>query len=238
MTRFLFSAWGVSLGLHLVALALLGVSMQAWPRGAGDGGSHSTGIVLNHSDDEGELRNGDNGDGEELRKLEEAPQAPELLASNPPVLPTPAISNRTAERAAATAVVPVSTTQAVVGRVASGRGRSGSPSGTGEAKVSVFGVEGHGRKFLYLFDRSASMEGAPLSAAKRQLVQSMQSLGNGQQFRIIFFNTKTQAFSGDGGPNRNAFATDRNKQLAANFVGGITADGGTDRMVALPLGQT
>jgi hypothetical protein len=64
-------------------------------------------------------------------------------------------------------------------------------------------------------------------------MQSMQSLGNGQQFHIIFFNTKTQAFAGDVGANRNAFATDRNKQLAANFVGGITADGGTDRMVAL-----
>ena len=112
-------------------------------------------------------------------------------------------------------------------------GRSGSAGGTGEAKVSVFGVEGRGKKFLYLFDRSASMEGAPLSAAKRQLVESMQSLGNGQQFHIIFFNTKTQALAGDDGPNRNVFATDRNKQLAANFVGGITADGGTDRMVAL-----
>jgi hypothetical protein len=28
-------------------------------------------------------------------------------------------------------------------------------------------------------------------------------------------------------------ASDRNKQLAANFVGGITAEGGTDRMIAL-----
>ena len=36
-----------------------------------------------------------------------------------------------------------------------------------------------------------------------------------------------------GGGRRIAFATDRNKQLAANFVGGITADGGTDRMIAL-----
>jgi hypothetical protein len=238
MTRFLFSAWGISLGLHLVALALLVGSMQAWPRGAGDGGNHSMGIVLNHSGDDGELRNGDNGDGDDLRKLEEVPQAPELFATTPPALPTPATSNRAAEqvtqeRAVATAVVPVSATQSTAGHVAIGRGRSGSPGGNGEAKVSVFGVEGRGRKFLYLFDRSASMAGAPLSAAKRQLVESMRSLGNGQQFHIVFFNTRTQAFDGDGGPNRNAFATDRNKQLAANFVGGITADGGTDRMVAL-----
>ena len=112
--------------------------------------------------------------------------------------------------------------------------RSGTLGGTGEATGQrVWCSKDTGSKFLYLFDHSASMEGAPLSAAKRQLVQSMQSLGNGQQFHIIFFNTKTQAFAADGGKNQNAFATDRNKQLAANFVGGITADGGTDRMIAL-----
>ncbi len=233
MRRFLFSAWGVSLLLHLAALAALGVSMQTWPRGAGDGSSHSMGIVLNHSGDEGELRNGDNGDGEHLRKLE-ALQAPELLAPPVPELPTPEVSGGAAQSAAAAEVVQASATQATNARPASsGHGRNGTQGATGEAKVTVFGVEGRGKKFLYLFDRSASMEGAPLSAAKRQLVQSMQSLGNGQQFHIIFFNTKTQSFSGDDGPNRNVLATDRNKQLAANFVGGITADGGTDRMVAL-----
>lgn len=234
MRRFLFSAWGVSFGLHLAALVALGISMQAWPRGAGDGGSHSIGLVLNHSGDEGELRHGDNGDGDELRKRQEAPQAPELLAAAPPALPMPSVNIDAANAAASPSVVQASATQATEARVeSSGHGRSGTPGGTGEAKVRVFGVEGRGRKFLYLFDRSASMEGAPLSAAKRQLVQSMQSLGNGQQFHIIFFNTKTQSFAGDAGPKRDAYATDRNKQLAANFVGGITADGGTDRMVAL-----
>ena len=35
------------------------------------------------------------------------------------------------------------------------------------AQVSVFGVEGKGNKFVYVFDRSASMEGPPLAAAKK-----------------------------------------------------------------------
>ena len=51
--------------------------------------------------------------------------------------------------------------------------------------------------------------------------------------RDVFFNTKTQTFDITGGGRRTAFATDRNKQLAAKFVGGITADGGTDRLTAL-----
>ena len=77
------------------------------------------------------------------------------------------------------------------------------------------------------------MEGPPLAAAKRQLIESLRSLESVHQFHIIFFNTRTQSFDITGGGRRIAFATDRNKQLAANFVGGITADGGTDRLVAL-----
>lgn len=112
-----------------------------------------------------------------------------------------------------------------------GSGQGGGPGG--EASVSVFGVEGRGRRFVYLFDRSASMEGAPLLAAKRQLLQSLQSLGTSHQFHIVFFNTKTHSFDAVTGGGRNNYASERNKQLAANFVGGITADGGTDRMAAL-----
>jgi len=119
------------------------------------------------------------------------------------------------------------------GKFLSGGGRRGSPSGGGKARVSVFGIEGIGNKFVYLFDRSSSMEGPPLAAAKRQLIESLRSLESVHQFHIIFFNTRTQAFDITGGGRRIAFATDRNKQLAANFVGGIVADGGTDRLIAL-----
>jgi uncharacterized protein with von Willebrand factor type A (vWA) domain len=97
----------------------------------------------------------------------------------------------------------------------------------------VFGVEGTGSKFVYVFDRSSSMEGPPLAAAKRQLIESLESLESVHQFHIIFFSTQTRSFDITGGGRRIAFATDRNKQLAANFVGGITADGGTDRLAAL-----
>jgi hypothetical protein len=113
------------------------------------------------------------------------------------------------------------------------QGRGGSPGGRGYAHVRVFGVEGHGNKFVYVFDRSASMEGAPLAAAKRQLVESLGALASIHQFHIIFFNHRLQSFDISGGGKRIAFGSDRNKQLAANFVGGITADGGTDRFSAL-----
>jgi von Willebrand factor type A domain len=106
-------------------------------------------------------------------------------------------------------------------------------SGDGYAKVKVFGVEGTGNKFVYLFDRSASMEGAPLANAKRQLIDSLKSLDELHQFHIIFFNHRLQAFNAASGGRRIAFATDRNKLLAAGFVRRVKADGGTDRFVAL-----
>jgi hypothetical protein len=111
------------------------------------------------------------------------------------------------------------------------RGLSGGT--TDYAKVSVFGVQGTGTKFVYVFDRSSSMEGPPLAAAKKQLIESFKSLDTVHQFHIIFFNQRLKSMDITGGGRRVAFATDRNKQLAANFVGGITADGGTDRFIAL-----
>jgi hypothetical protein len=116
---------------------------------------------------------------------------------------------------------------------ASRQGRAGLLAGQGYAHVRVFGVEGRGNKFVYAFDRSSSMEGGPLQAAKRQLIDSLGSLTNIHQFHIIFFNHRLQSFDITGGGRRIAFATDRNKQLAANFVGGIVAEGGTDRFAAL-----
>jgi len=101
------------------------------------------------------------------------------------------------------------------------------------AKISVFGVEGTGNKFVYLFDRSSSMEGAPLAAAKQQLLRSLEGLQDTHQFHIVFFNHRLQSSGVKGGSQRIAFATQRNKQLASRFVSGVKADGGTERFAAL-----
>ena len=103
----------------------------------------------------------------------------------------------------------------------------------GKATVRVFGIEGSGSKFVYVFDRSISMQGAPLRAAKRQLVASLASLDSVHQFQIIFFNHLPQAWDLTGGQERIAFATEANKRLAEKFVRGISASGGTYRLVAL-----
>jgi hypothetical protein len=229
-------AWAISIFFHSSVIALLLLVIQPWPRGAGEQSNHSVGIVLNSDGAEDEPQGGDGVQSGAAPDDTEPPEPPALLT--PPQETATAEINRNVQQAqlvklAAAPIAEKEGGQPTKEQPSLGKGRSGVPGGNGYAKVSVFGVEGKGNKFVYVFDRSASMEGAPLAAAKRQLLESMRSLESVHQFHIIFFNTRTHAFDFSGGGRRIAFATDRNKQLAANFVGGVTADGGTDRMIAL-----
>lgn len=109
----------------------------------------------------------------------------------------------------------------------------GAPGELGEkASVEYFGVRGEGTKFVYLVDRSASMDGDPLAAAKQEMVQSLESLDEVHQFQIIFFNTRAEPFTIDG-RQRIAFASEQNKRMADRLLRGVTAHGGTDRRDAL-----
>jgi hypothetical protein len=238
-------AWLFSVLIHTGTLLLLCAAIQPISRGAPDAQFGSMGIVLHPTS---AVATPNDGDGQNIRQtvaIIEDPSPPNLLAAAPtdtnestttksdeaPESPKPA-----AGTPAATKKPPAKQTKSsgkASGRPTASSGRAGSGSGSGYAQVSVFGVQGRGSKFIYVFDRSASMEGVPLAAAKKQLVDSLQSLESVHQFHIIFFNTKIQSFDLTGGGHRIAFASDRNKKLAANFVGGITADGGTDRMLAL-----
>ncbi|HEX4143815.1 MAG TPA: VWA domain-containing protein [Pirellulales bacterium] len=118
------------------------------------------------------------------------------------------------------------------------KGSSGSKNlrGSGYARTGVFGIESEGYKFVYVFDRSGSMGGhggAPLAAAKKQLIDSLEHLGQTHQFQIIFYNDDPHVFNLTGSPSRLVFANDQNKTLAERFIGSITADGGTAHEEAL-----
>jgi hypothetical protein len=224
-------AWVFSIMFHGSALVLLGMAVQQAPRGAAEEPGRSVGIVLKSTSAAGDFYEGEEDQADEAAVAETAPPA-DILSALPSETPAN-VSEESTLPPSPGAGPAASGGQPDAGKFTSGGGRRGSPSGGGAARVSVFGVQGTGTKFVYLFDRSSSMDGAPLAAAKRQLIESLQSLEGVHQFHIIFFNTRTLSFDMTGGGRRIAFATDRNKQLAANFVGGITADGGTDRLTAL-----
>ncbi|MEO8496385.1 MAG: hypothetical protein ABI614_15060, partial [Planctomycetota bacterium] len=109
----------------------------------------------------------------------------------------------------------------------------------GQARTQVFGAEGTGNKFVYVFDRSASMEGfqgRPMAAAKAQLVASLGDLESVHQFQIVFYNEEPAVFHPDRSrPPSILFASDENKQLATSFVERMTAIGGTRHVEALKL---
>ena len=201
---------------HLSAVVLIVAAIDTRPQGAGEDSSGEIGIVL--SDDGG----GSNA----AEPVSEPPPAASL------VKPTAVATDVTPVAAPAAAAPALSSSPRIAQAPVGGAGNYG-PPGDGQTSVRVFGVEGKGTKFVYVFDRSSSMEGAPLATAKQQLVQSLESLSSVHQFHIIFFNQQVRNSDLSGGGRRVAFATDRNKKLAARFVGGITADGGTDRLPAL-----
>ena len=108
----------------------------------------------------------------------------------------------------------------------------------GKARVRLFGIVGEGYKFVYVFDRSDSMnwfEQRPLRAAKAELLASLESLGETHQFQIIFYNHEPLVFNPAGHPYRLAFGTEENKRRAQRFVQSVVASGGTRHMEALLL---
>ncbi|MBC8353029.1 MAG: hypothetical protein H8E66_13620 [Planctomycetes bacterium] len=124
-----------------------------------------------------------------------------------------------------------------IGFTTGSEGARGLPGG--QARTQVFGAEGTGNKFVYVFDRSASMDGfqgRPMAAAKSQLTASLEDLESVHQFQIVFYNEKPAVFHPDRSrPPSILFASDENKRLATSFVKRMTAIGGTRHIDALNL---
>ena len=105
----------------------------------------------------------------------------------------------------------------------------------GKVTTEVFGIKGTGSRFVYVFDRSKSMEGynaKPLLAARQELMQSLNSLGTSQQFQIIFYNDNVKIFQ-HGGLSTMCDANEDNKLAAKEFVRSVGGDAGTDHIKAL-----
>ena len=222
-------AWIVSTLVHAMLLLLALLFVNVAPRGAADEPGREVGVVLKQATPDGALYEGSpaatsdaTSDATTDQSTSEALPDTSKETGFDQLLPSPlGIGPQTGGGTAA-------------GELSSG----GAPSKPvqlpgGGARTSVFGVEGEGRKFAYVFDRSASMAGPPLAAAKKQLIKSLESLGGTHQFQIVFFNFRLTSPDLTGGQNRIAFADDRNKEFAEGFISSVVADGGTNRVAAL-----
>ena len=123
------------------------------------------------------------------------------------------------------------------GRAGDVTANSGGPRGkVGTARTKVFGLEGEGNRFVYVFDRSGSMDGfdaRPLRAAKAELLNSLIDLQRIHQFQIIFYNERPKVFNPGGGRARMMWGDEASKRLARAFVNSVSASGSTDHMAAL-----
>lgn len=227
-------AWAFSVLTHSLVLALALWAVDRTPRGAADEPARQAGIVVKSQDQTDAVYEGEE-DQQQAAEQEAAESQREALTE---ALPDAAEASDFSEHLPSMLSVEAQAPPGLGPQSAAGMTRGGGGGRVGglsgdAARVSVFGVVGEGQKFVYAFDRSVSMTGAPLAAAKRQLVESLASLGSTHQFQIIFFNHRVTAFDLTGGGRRTAFASDKTRRAAERFVSGISADGGTDRYQAL-----
>jgi hypothetical protein len=216
-------AWLFSLALHAGALVAMSIVTQATPQGAANDVTREGGIVL-------VARHG--GEQDYFQDQSVVPVsfvAAEVASATSSLDRPPAPAPLEPALPIANAILPTAApTTKTQGEPPPSRGPARA------VETQVFGVRGKGSRFVYLFDRSSSMEGAALAAAKRELIASLQSLQSVHQFQIIFYNEQPQVMPDFRGRSATmAFADEPGKQLAARFVGGIFASGATDHVQAL-----
>ncbi len=235
-------AWAISLLFHVVLLVVLGVLWTTTPKGTGGQPDRPAGIAVVHETAGLESYSlVDTTDDQEGATDQPSPAA--LSAS----LATASQMLASANAEALANLLPGAVDAGAASESAAGGvGLSGGGAGIGgsrevaRVKTEVFGIEGEGTRFLYVFDRSASMNGhggAPIREAKRELAKSIGSLGEAHQFQVIFYNEYPTAF-GSNSPRGVQLlrGTDASKQDALRFIRDIVADGSTQHIDALRMG--
>ena len=231
-------SWLGSMVLHALALLVLALAMRYAPqRGTTAERSAEVGIALKHTDGQEEYYESEADSGAAEASASDSLNPDELLADALADSSVSDPSDRLPEPNAA--LGPGSIDQA--GPLNPGAAH-GAPAGAGglggKAAVNVFGTQGVGNKFVYVFDRSLSMGDSgrsPLGVAKAEMIRSLDSLGKMHQFQIIFYNEKPSRWNPSGVPGKLAFATEQNKERARRFIGSITAAGRTEHEEALKL---
>ncbi|MBL7133593.1 MAG: hypothetical protein ISS78_05800 [Phycisphaerae bacterium] len=226
----LLAAWGLSGVLHLVIL--LAAVMLTWPVEDGSSGRQAerrVGIV--HADDTPAIQAGTGG------PVGSARQAGELAV--PSLRPTSAIDpvgglGEASRPGAIERVIGVDLSAGALSPDASGGDWASLASGAGGqggGGASFFGLEARGTKFVYVVDRSGSMKGPILAAAKAELLRSVASLDRDASFYTIFFDDRVEAMPGLA----LVRATEASKKSHFDWVSRIKPGGATHPAEAMQL---
>ncbi len=126
------------------------------------------------------------------------------------------------------------------GGVGTGRGfGSGTGSGGGQGEAEFMGTEVRGNSFVYVVDKSGSMNGKRMVDAKEELIKSLKKLKNQRSaslgksravcwFYVFFYDSGTTPMPmPDGRPSELMEANFENIEYAINWIEGIISSGGT-----------
>lgn len=233
------TAWIVSLLFHTAVLVTIGSLWVSTSNGTGGSPDRPVGIAVIYE-----------AEGREAYELSGGgSQSNEAATSAEDALPSANDARQTSSEIEALLGDLLPDGGAIAGELASASGSLGLGEGGGDlggnrgipkAKTSVFGIEGEGTRFLYVFDRSDSMNGfggLPLQFAKTQLLESLQSLGPVHQFQIIFYNDSPLPYGSASARGPQMLKGDEiSKGSAQRFVKDIVAVGGTQHIDALRMG--
>lgn len=117
-----------------------------------------------------------------------------------------------------------------------GGGASESTAAAGEEQgIEFIGASDVGSRFVYVIDKSWSMDNDnALAAAKTELTRSLQRLTDQQQFQVIFYNSDGVEVMSTRDSRFDLFwGTDSQRLQAANQYQAVQAHGGTDHFPAL-----
>jgi hypothetical protein len=234
--RLAVPSWCLSVVFHAALLVVLAILIQPrTPKQAAGERTAEVGIALKSRDGERTFFETESNDTESAADATAgADTAGPLLSEGPPSDPTdilpkpmnvlgPGAIEEGGAGSAAEATAGPSARRALKG---------------GGARVGLFGTEGEGFKFVYVFDRSESMGGSgrnALRAAKTELKQSLETLDINHQFQVIFYNETPVQFNPAGRPGKLAFGNEQNKHRAVRFIDSIIPSGGTEHEPALML---
>ena len=84
------------------------------------------------------------------------------------------------------------------------------------------------RELVFVLDTSGSMRGFPLEKSKAVVAKAIEGMRANDTFNLITFAGKTRILWPEPRP-----ATDENRELARNFVDGLSGGGGTEMMQAI-----
>ena len=115
-----------------------------------------------------------------------------------------------------------------IGGLHTTKGRSNG-STSGGSRGSFFGIEAVGQEFVYIVDRSGSMNGRRYRRAIDELKRSVRELRPDQRFLVVLFSSSTKTMLGASSKSAEMLqATDENKRKLEDWLATIGAGGGTN----------